>query len=450
MLDSKIVGAKIASLRKKNELSQERLATLLNITPQAISKWENGHSLPDTALLPVLAQIFNCTIDELIMPAYTIDPRIEEEKPNLLQQQAEHIAKYLFQQLEIAKTMEQIPGLDDQTIIQAISQSNPNIGSYTISRSAPEKKPRFTDTYIVVSTPQKEYKLLQRIYSGEDREILGYQLFKDRTFSIPYVYYFDLPSKSILMEDLNKDFIQGFNYDEDNESGKTIRANYKHLIEATAKLHAEFWEDKTTFEQIGLDWRHQSAEHLLAHISAIETDFLVYKEKEENGQIPHMWECFINELDIHKLDYFQEAAEFLKRTYKDVLSSRFISGNNITLVHGDLHPGNTFIAKTPDRTVKFIDLQAIRIGLCTEDLAMLLALHIQPDRKLAEPLINNYYQCLTETVSDYPYEMFINDLRLSIMENMFFPIQLFTQGIYDFSMRDRAFKAFETFVLEDL
>ncbi|HNX13739.1 MAG TPA: helix-turn-helix transcriptional regulator [Oscillospiraceae bacterium] len=80
MLDYKIVGTKIASFRKKNELSQERLAELLNISPQAISKWENGHSLPDTALLPVLSQIFSCTIDELIMPAYLLDSRIEEEK----------------------------------------------------------------------------------------------------------------------------------------------------------------------------------------------------------------------------------------------------------------------------------------------------------------------------------------------------------------------------------
>ncbi len=86
MLNAKIVGAKIASLRKKNELSQEKLADMLRISPQAISKWENGHTLPETSLLPVLSQIFNSTIDEIIMPAYTFDIEIEIEKPSVLEQ----------------------------------------------------------------------------------------------------------------------------------------------------------------------------------------------------------------------------------------------------------------------------------------------------------------------------------------------------------------------------
>lgn len=42
MLDSKKVGIKINALRKSIGLSQEKLAEMLNISPQAISKWENG------------------------------------------------------------------------------------------------------------------------------------------------------------------------------------------------------------------------------------------------------------------------------------------------------------------------------------------------------------------------------------------------------------------------
>lgn len=447
MLDLKIVGVKISSYRKKNELTQEQLADLLNISPQAISKWENGHSLPDTTMLPILSQVFNCTIDELIMPAYSLDSRIEEEKPNILEQQAEHIADCVLKRLEKAQTKNQVLGLQDQEIIRAIAKSNPNIGNYEIHRITQEKTPRYTNIYMSVTTPQKEFKLLQRVYSANDKELMGYSLLQLYSSSIPYIYHIDIAGRIILMEDLNDTYIQGFCYDEKNENGVIIRENYNNLIKTTAKLHVDFWENKSAFEQIGLDWRHESKENLMAHISGMEKDFLKYRKKEESNQIPRRWECFENTLDMKKLDYFQDAIQNLKHTYADILSERFHKGDNITIVHGDLHPGNTFIAKTPDRTVKFNNLQAIRIGLCTEDLAMLLALHIEPDKKHAQHLIDCYYNRLTQSVKNYSYELFINDFKLSIMETMFFPIRLINQGIYDFSMRDKAIKAYETFVL---
>ena len=138
----------------------------------------------------------------------------------------------------------------------------------------------------------------------------------------------------------------------------------------------------------------------------------------------------------------------LKKEYINYIDSRFHLGKNITIIHGDLHPGNTFLSKSNNKTVRFIDLEAVRIGLCTEDLAMLLALHIEPDKKYAKPLIDYYYQCLCENITEYPYETFISDYKISIMENMFFSIRLLNEGIYDFTMRDKAIKAFETFVLD--
>jgi len=68
MLDNIRVGSKIAYLRKQNGLTQEELAEKLGITAQAISKWENGHTLPETVLLPTLSQLFDCTIDSILMP----------------------------------------------------------------------------------------------------------------------------------------------------------------------------------------------------------------------------------------------------------------------------------------------------------------------------------------------------------------------------------------------
>jgi len=68
MLDNFLVGKQIANLRKKKGLTQEELAEKLGISSQAISKWENGHTLPETVLLPLLAKTLNCSIDSILTP----------------------------------------------------------------------------------------------------------------------------------------------------------------------------------------------------------------------------------------------------------------------------------------------------------------------------------------------------------------------------------------------
>jgi transcriptional regulator with XRE-family HTH domain len=67
MLDTISVGCQIACLRKQNGLTQEELAEKLEVTAQAISKWENGHTLPETVLLPLLAEFLDCSVDSILM-----------------------------------------------------------------------------------------------------------------------------------------------------------------------------------------------------------------------------------------------------------------------------------------------------------------------------------------------------------------------------------------------
>ena len=56
----------LRELRKNKNLTQEELAGYLNISPQAISKWERGEGFPDIAMLPVIANYFGVTIDTLL------------------------------------------------------------------------------------------------------------------------------------------------------------------------------------------------------------------------------------------------------------------------------------------------------------------------------------------------------------------------------------------------
>jgi len=230
----------------------------------------------------------------------------------------------------------------------------------------------------------------------------------------------------------------------------------KLSLRTAAEWHGAFWGNNDVFGRIGLDWRFETKENLAAHISMMEKDFRKYRKNEEAGKIPKVWEDefagtpfrFENHIASEQLNYFTDAIARLKNEYWALVESRFHMGKNITIIHGNMHPGAANVSKSPDKIVKFDGLQAVRMGLPTEDLAMLIALHIEPDKKQSLPLLDYYYRSLCESVKEYPYEMFMNDYKIAVMENMFFTIKHINHGIYAFNMRDKAIRAFESFVLE--
>lgn len=59
------LGKNIRALRQRNNWSQAELAMLLGVTPQAVSKWERAKTAPDLSLLPEIASVFGCRIDDL-------------------------------------------------------------------------------------------------------------------------------------------------------------------------------------------------------------------------------------------------------------------------------------------------------------------------------------------------------------------------------------------------
>ena len=60
------LGKRISTLRKQKDLRQDDIAHLLDVSPQAVSKWENDQTCPDIGLLPKLAKILGVTTDELL------------------------------------------------------------------------------------------------------------------------------------------------------------------------------------------------------------------------------------------------------------------------------------------------------------------------------------------------------------------------------------------------
>ncbi len=71
------IGERIAYYRRLNAMTQEELAERLNVSAQAVSKWEQKINSPDIMLLPEIADVFNISIDELFGRKINTEPVFE-------------------------------------------------------------------------------------------------------------------------------------------------------------------------------------------------------------------------------------------------------------------------------------------------------------------------------------------------------------------------------------
>lgn len=80
-------GEKLSKQRKQKNITQEELAELLQVSRQAISKWENGIAYPETDKLIRMSEIFNCSLDYLLKdtpeepPTESPDPSADPSEP---------------------------------------------------------------------------------------------------------------------------------------------------------------------------------------------------------------------------------------------------------------------------------------------------------------------------------------------------------------------------------
>lgn len=72
-IDKQAFGAFVAQLRREKGLTQKELARELYVSDKAVSKWETGASIPDTALLVPLAELLGVTVTELLLCRRQVD-----------------------------------------------------------------------------------------------------------------------------------------------------------------------------------------------------------------------------------------------------------------------------------------------------------------------------------------------------------------------------------------
>lgn len=65
-MEPKTIGAFITALRKAKGMTQKELAEMLDVSDKTVSRWERDEGMPDLSLIPVIAEIFKITCDELL------------------------------------------------------------------------------------------------------------------------------------------------------------------------------------------------------------------------------------------------------------------------------------------------------------------------------------------------------------------------------------------------
>ena len=111
-MDQLKIGRFIAECRKKNNLTQLQLAEKLNITDRAVSKWENGRSLPDASIMLELCDIIGITVNDLLSgEKVTMDNYNKESENNLLEmvRQKQEADRRLLRMEMLAGIMAAIP-----------------------------------------------------------------------------------------------------------------------------------------------------------------------------------------------------------------------------------------------------------------------------------------------------------------------------------------------------
>ena len=101
---------KLQKLRKENNITQEGLADKLNVSRQAVSKWESGTGYPDTEKLIMLSKILNVSLDELVNDS-EIKKNTQTEKLGF-KEKFSHVSTGGGASLEMIENDGHLPGVD--------------------------------------------------------------------------------------------------------------------------------------------------------------------------------------------------------------------------------------------------------------------------------------------------------------------------------------------------
>ena len=173
-MEVKAIGQFIKTMRKSKKLTQKELAVKLNVSPQAVSRWENGDALPDTMILLDLAEQLGVSAD-LILKAGNPSLELERtEKFNVLEvpkgfESIENVKKYFGEKslfyIGMIQGISKIMNFDFEEALEKNKRilyleviiSAVNLGYYVDKEEVEELFKDNYKTYEIIKTYDNEY-----------------------------------------------------------------------------------------------------------------------------------------------------------------------------------------------------------------------------------------------------------------------------------------------------
>ena len=149
-----LFNEKLKMLRKENELTQEQLAEKLNVSRQAITKWESGDGTPDIENLKQISIFFNTTIDELVKEDKTMKVETIKKYSYIEELEIDHTKHF---DINICKIYELnlMSNVEEKVKVELLSNEEENLEeSYKI---------KFDDLYNKLDIDIKNKKQVQDI-----------------------------------------------------------------------------------------------------------------------------------------------------------------------------------------------------------------------------------------------------------------------------------------------
>ena len=100
-MDAVYTGNKIFSLRKGKNLTQKELAEKLHVTDKAVSKWERGLNYPDLTLIPMLAEVLETSVSDLLGLEQNISGSTMEVITKVAETEKKDVLRILHEYLEL-------------------------------------------------------------------------------------------------------------------------------------------------------------------------------------------------------------------------------------------------------------------------------------------------------------------------------------------------------------
>lgn len=177
MIDNRLVGKRISTLRQGNGLTQQQLAAMMNVSHQAVSKWEGGQALPDIQTMLELTRFFGITVEQLISGNEAVeekeiqseyetdassDTNVESDESMNTKKEEKHMS--------IQQLLQMAPFMSKETVEEIVMEIDAGLTAMQIVRIAPYVRAECVEKLVEKHKPEFTWESLRRIAPFMSRE----------------------------------------------------------------------------------------------------------------------------------------------------------------------------------------------------------------------------------------------------------------------------------------